>query len=159
MFYFHFFLSSVHKVECLYQFRSNSTKVKLFPRENSRNMISWQVDVCKKDDQETRLSPSIILIMVSNWCKYTRYNTKFLLEICRIWNLLFLLTWCLTPLSTIFQLHRGGQFLLVKEIGLPTDYHRHAASNWQTLSHNVVHIALIDMQTHNISGDRHWLHR
>jgi hypothetical protein len=25
----------------------------------------------------------------------------------------------------------------------------------QTLSHNVVHLALIEIQTHNISGDRH----
>jgi hypothetical protein len=32
------------------------------------------------------------------------------------------------------------------------------ASHWQTLSHNVVHLVLIKIQT-RISCDRHWLHR
>jgi hypothetical protein len=34
--------------------------------------------------------------------------------------------------------------------------HRPAASHWQTLSHNVVHLG---SRTDNISGDRHQLHR
>ena len=35
---------------------------------------------------------------------------------------------CLTPLSTIFQLYRGCQFL-VEEIGVPEEIHRPDASN------------------------------
>ena len=42
--------------------------------------------------------------------------------------------------------------LLVEETG---ENHRPVASHCQTLSHNVVHLALIEIQIHNISGDRY----
>jgi len=45
--------------------------------------------------------------------------------------------------------------LLVEETGGPGENHRPVASQWQTLSHKVVHPALIEIRTHNISGDRH----
>ena len=68
----------------------------------------------------------------------------------------------LTPLSTIFQLYRGGHVFLVEETGGPAENHRPVASQWQTLSHNVVLSTphLRGIQTHNVSGDtdRHWLH-
>ena len=64
--------------------------------------------------------------------------------------------WCLKPLSTIFQLYRGGQFYWRRKLGGSGENQRPVASHWQTLSHIVVHFALIEIQTHNISGDRHW---
>ena len=66
----------------------------------------------------------------------------------------------LAPLSTIFQLYRGGHFFLVKETGVPGENHRPVASHWQTLSHNFVSSTpcLSGVWTHNVSGDNHWLH-
>ena len=51
--------------------------------------------------------------------------------------------------------------LLVKETRVHWENHQPAASHWQTLSHNVVSSSphLTRIRTHNIIGDRHWLHR
>ena len=40
--------------------------------------------------------------------------------------------WCLMPHSAIFQLYRGGQFLLVEETGVPEENHQPVAIHWQT---------------------------
>ena len=59
--------------------------------------------------------------------------------------------WCLTPLSTIFQLYRDGQFYCWKKPGYPektTDLSRITGK----LSHNVVSST---PRHYNISGDMH----
>ena len=48
--------------------------------------------------------------------------------------------------------------LLVVETRGPGKNHRTAASHWQTLSHNIVLLALSGSRSHNISGDRYRLH-
>jgi hypothetical protein len=45
--------------------------------------------------------------------------------------------------------------LLVEETRAPEENHRPVVIHGQTLSHNVVHLALIEIRTHNISGVRH----
>ena len=49
--------------------------------------------------------------------------------------------------------------LLVEETGGPGKNHWPVVNHWQTLSHIFVHLALSRIQAHNISDDRHWLHR
>ena len=51
--------------------------------------------------------------------------------------------------------------LLVEKTRIPGENHRPAASHWQTLSHNAVSSAprLGRIRTHNVGGDKHWLHR
>jgi hypothetical protein len=64
--------------------------------------------------------------------------------------------WCLTPLSTIIQLYRGGQFYRWMKPEYQEKNHRPVASPWQTLSHNVVSRTprLSGIRTHNFSGDK-----
>ena len=51
--------------------------------------------------------------------------------------------------------------LLVGETGVPGENYRPVANHWQTLSHDVVsntpRLGLV--RTHNVSGDKYWLHR
>jgi hypothetical protein len=61
--------------------------------------------------------------------------------------------WCLTPLSTLFQLYRGVSFI-------GGSNHQPAAGLWQTLSHTFVllyrvHLAMSGIRIHNFSVDRH----
>ena len=46
--------------------------------------------------------------------------------------------WCLMPFSKIFLLYRSGQCYWWRKPEYPEKNHRPAASQWQTLSHNVV---------------------
>ena len=64
--------------------------------------------------------------------------------------------WCLTPLSTIFQLFCGSQFYWWRKPEDPRKpkLQQLVASHRQTLSHNVVHLSLINIRINKISSDR-----
>jgi hypothetical protein len=69
--------------------------------------------------------------------------------------------WCLTPLQTIFQLYRGGQFIGGGNLEYPqkiTDL-SHVTNQIYHIMLYHVHLAMNRVQTHNFSGDMHRLLR
>ena len=64
---------------------------------------------------------------------------------------------CLTPLSTIFQLYRGGQFYQWRKPEYPEKTTDLPQVIGKLLSHNVAlsKLRLSGIRTHNFSGDRH----
>ena len=60
--------------------------------------------------------------------------------------------WCLTPLSTIFQLlFSWRSVLLVEETRVPEENHR--PYKYHIMLYRV-HLAMIGIRTHNFSGNR-----
>jgi hypothetical protein len=104
--------------------------------------------------QYSKLSKRNTLYIVYNVLSLKRSSTSLVLVlekrsvrcsalIRRFWNM-SMIGWFLVFNTTFNNISviSWWSVLLVEETG-------------QTLSHNVVHLALIRIQTHNISGDRH----
>jgi hypothetical protein len=79
-----------------------------------------------------------------------------------VWMVRCLVLWCLTPLSTILQLYHCRSVLFVEETGVHRENYCDLSQVTDKFYHLMlyrVHLTMNGVQTHNVSGDRHRLHR
>jgi hypothetical protein len=82
----------------------------------------------------------------------------FVLQQIGSYTLSFIGSWRLTSLSTIFQLHRGGQFYRWKKPEKVTDLPHVTDQLYHILLYRGTTSPLAGLELTTLVGDRHWLH-